>query len=232
MPDVSLYDDVAEIYDSWVGTDLNDPILDELVKVSVGDRVCVVACGSGRDARYMAGRGALVEGIDLSANLIQIAKEREYQAPLGVSYTVDDAQDLITLNDESFQGALCHMALMDIPDLEQTLASIVRVLLPGGWFVFSITHPCYKTLACEEVVDHVDGSVRRTVGKYFDEGPWPGPGAISGKLPSRAYHRTLSTYVNALATAGLDIQQMREPKLNRPVWQQAACLLYVQCRKR
>lgn len=171
-------------------------------------------------------------GIDFSENLIRIAEKREQEKPLGICYAVDDAHELAGLSDASFQGVLCYMALMDIPDLEQTLASIVRVLSPGGWFVFSITHPCYKTPAYGEIVDHVDGSVRRTVGKYFEEGAWTGPGAKSGKLPSRAYHRTLSTYINALIAAGLNIRQMREPKLDPPVWQQAACLLYVQCTKK
>ena len=36
------------------------------------------------------------------------------------------------------------------------LGSIARILRPGGWFVFSITHPCFKPPAYGELTDHVD----------------------------------------------------------------------------
>ena len=51
------------------------------------------------------------------------------------------------------------------------------------------------------------GVIRRTVGQYFVEGYWDGPGLHSETLPVGAYHRTLSTYVNTLAAAGLVIDE-------------------------
>lgn len=231
MAEVSLYDDVAASYDAWAGATLSDHTLDELIETQSGDLLCSVCCGAGRDARYLAARGAVVTGVDLSANLIEIARRREVKDPLGITYQIDNAHDLAGLKDSHFQGALCHMALMDIPDLDRALTSIARILSPDAWFVFSITHPCFKPPAYGEIVDHVDGSVRRTVGKYFEEGAWPGPGARTDYLPQKAYHRTLSTYVNALTKSGLTIELMREPQLQEPVWREAACLLYVKCRK-
>lgn len=234
MPDEALYDNVATNYDQWVsqqGDVLDDSTFAELIDVREGDRICAVACGAGREARFLANLGAKVIGIDLSENLLDIAREREAAYPLGITYLAGDAQDLAVLPGGSFDGVVCYMALMDIPDLERTLTSIARILVPDGWFVFAITHPCFKTPAYGEIVDHVDGSVRRTVGKYFEEGAWEGPGNGTTHLPSRAYHRTLSTYVNALVTAGLPIERMQEPQLDTPVWRQAACLLYARCRK-
>ena len=119
------------------------------------------------------------------------------------------------------------MALMDIPNLDNALHSMARALRPGGWFVFSITHPCFKTPATGEIIDHADQSVRRTVGRYFIEGYWDGPGLHRNSLPIGAYHRTLSTYVNALTDAGLVIDRMLEPPLDTPVWREVPCLLYV-----
>jgi hypothetical protein len=57
---------------------------------------------------------------------------------------------------------------MDIPDLAPTFHSVVRVLKPGGWFVYSILHPCYHT-ARSGAMAGPEGVVR-TVGGYFDEG--------------------------------------------------------------
>lgn len=230
MTDGALYDEVAARYHQWVSQDgvaLEDPTFDDLVGDVSGQGVCAVACGAGREARFLAQRGAVVTGVDLSEGLLDIARTEEEADPLGITYLCGNAHDLSDLDDASFDGVVCYMALMDIPNLDLALGAMARILKLHGWFVVVITHPCFKTPAYGEIVDHVDGSVRRTVGKYFDEGPWDGPGRHTDRLPSRAYHRTLSSYLNALHTAGLRIEQAREPKLDTPVWQQAACLLYL-----
>jgi ubiquinone/menaquinone biosynthesis C-methylase UbiE len=230
----SRYDEVAGEYDEWVGAGsaLDDPTFTELVGEVTGQEVCVVACGQGREARYLATQGAAVTGVDLSEKLLEKARQHEATEPLGISYRHGDAQTLEGLADDSFDGVVCYMALMDIPDLGQTLRSMARVLRPGGWFVVSITHPCFKTPATGELVDHVDQSVRRTVGKYFVEGYWDGPGQHRSALPVGAYHRTLSTYVNTLAEAGLVIDRLREPAHDTPVWREVPQLLYVRGRLR
>lgn len=234
MVDQASYDSVAVDYDQWVSHDglvLSDGAFAELVGVVSGQHVCAVACGAGRETRYLAEQGAIVTGVDLSEKLIDIAREREASAPQGIAYSIGNAHDLEGLSNESFDGVVCYMALMDIPRLDLALSSIARVLKPGGWFVFAITHPCFKTPAYGEITDHVDGSVRRTVGRYFDEGLWEGPGKNSRYLPALAYHRTLSTYVNALSAAGLTIEQFREPPRGTPVWREVAQLLYARCQK-
>ncbi|MGC4192160.1 MAG: methyltransferase domain-containing protein [Thermomicrobiales bacterium] len=234
MDQESLYDNIADAYDQWVSTSddvLTDAAFAELIDPAPGSRVCAVGCGAGREARYLARRGAVVTGVDLSERLLAIAREREMAAPLGITYLRDDAHTLAGLGDATFEGAVCYMALMDIPDLERALNAIARILIPGGWFVLAITHPCFKPPAYGELVDHVDGSVRRTVGKYFAEGPWDGPGKRTDHLPSRAYHRTLSTYVNTLISSGFTLESLREPMGETGVWREAAQLLYARCRK-
>jgi ubiquinone/menaquinone biosynthesis C-methylase UbiE len=228
----SRYDEVATEYDEWVGAGsaLDDPTFTELIGDVAGQEVCVVACGQGREARYLAGQGAVVTGVDLSEKLLERARQHEETEPLGISYRHGDAHTLDGLATDSFDGVVCYMALMDIPDLDAALRSMARVLEPGGWFVVSITHPCFKTPATGEIVDHVDQSVRRTVGKYFVEGYWDGPGAHRNALPIGAYHRTLSTYVNTLNAAGFVIDQFREPPQDTGVWREVPQLLYLRGR--
>lgn len=232
MTDEAAYDHIASDYDQWVsgnGFTLSDDAFAELVGIVSGQHVCAVACGTGRETRYLAEQGAIVTGVDLSEKPIEIARGREASDPQGIAYSIGNAHNLEGLADGAFDVVVCYMALMDIPRLDLALSSIARVLKPGGWFVFAITHPCFKPPAYGEITDHVNGSVRRTVGRYFDEGLWDGPN--TRYLPTRAYHRTLSTYVNALCAAGLTIEQMREPQLDTPVWREVACLLYVRCQK-
>lgn len=245
---MSAYDEIAEWYDTWVGAhSMNDdpyyPAVESLMGDVDGLRVCDLACGQGRVSRHLADRGAHVVGVDLSAKLLEMARRHEETAPRGVDYLCADAATLDGLADGRFDGVVCHMALMDIPDLTATLRSIARILRPGGWFVFAILHPCYHTARSGEL-EMADGFVR-TIGAYFQEGHWrsesrPGP---PGKVG--AYHRTLSTYVNALTDSGLVVERLAEPgpgsvtvnspslsRSGRPVWQEVPAVLVARCVKR
>jgi ubiquinone/menaquinone biosynthesis C-methylase UbiE len=244
---MSTYDDIAEWYDAWVGEhsmrdDAYFTSVEMLLGEVAGQRLCDLACGQGRVARYLADQGATVVGIDLSAKLLAIARHHEEAEPCGIEYRHVDARNLNGIADLSFDGVLCHMALMDIPDLAPTMRSVARVLRPGGWFVFSILHPCYHTARSGEMT-LPDGTVR-TVGRYFDEGYWrsdlrPGP---PGKVG--AYHRTLSTYINTLVDAGLTLERAVEPNAgenlpvspclagsSRPVWSEVPAVVAARCRK-
>ena len=227
----SAYDDLADAYHATVdpdGVGLSDPTFDALVGDVRGQRVAAIACGQGREARRLADLGADVVGIDASESLLEYARRLEHESPRGIEYVHGDAHDLRGLADDSYDGVVCHMALMDIPELEPTVRSVARVLVPGGWFVASIVHPCYKTPADGELVDHVDGSARRITGRYFVEGPYSSATRWE-ILPRVAYHRMLSTYVNTLVAAGLVVVRMVEPIGDRPVWKEVPGLLYLRC---
>lgn len=239
--DVSAYDEIAEWYDGWLGgrSMHDDPYLAP-ARPLMGDlhglRICDLACGQGRVARYLAEQGAQVVGIDISAKLLEIARRHEAAEPRGIEYHLTDAQTLDGFTDDAFDGVVCFMALMDIPDLPATLQAVERVLKPGGWFVFVIIHPCYNPAPSGEMMTPT-GPVR-TVSGYFAEGFWrsdtrTGP---PGKVGS--YHRMLSTYVNLLTEVGLPIERMAEPRLtgshaaSRPVWSEVPSALIVRCAKR
>jgi 2-polyprenyl-3-methyl-5-hydroxy-6-metoxy-1,4-benzoquinol methylase len=244
---VSAYDDIAEWYDQWVGEQSMDedpffPAVQALLGEVSGRRICDLACGQGRVARHLADQGAHVVGIDFSSKLLAIAQRYEAAAPRGIEYRHADAQNLDAETVGAFDGVVCSMALMDIPDLAPTLHSVARILRPGGWFVFSILHPCFHTAQSGEI-DTPEGSMR-TIARYFAEGHWrsdtrTGP---PGKVGS--YHRMLSTYLNALIDAGLTLERISEPGaptdlspspsvagLKRPVWFEVPAVLVVRYTK-
>lgn len=150
-------------------------------------------------------------GVDVSGKLLDIARGYERNEPLGVSYMLGDAQNLEGIEEASFDGVVCNMALMDIPDLDATLRAVARVLRTDGWFVFSITHPCFPTPALGWT-QRVDEELGREIPNYFAEGFWRrgNPEGVRGKVGS--HHRTMSTYVNVLARAGLTIERLAEPQ--------------------
>ncbi len=244
---VSTYDDIAEWYDNWVGAhamreDAFFPAVEALMGEVAGRRICDLACGQGRVARHLADRGAFVVGIDLSAKLLAIARRQEEAAPRGIDYRHADARGLDGVADGAFDGVVCHMALMDISDLAQTLCSVARILRPGGWFVFSILHPCYHTARSGELASP-EGTVR-TVGRYFVEGYWRSDTRTGPPGKVGAYHRTLSAYINALTDAGLTLERVSEPcatgdvadtpamaGISRQVWAEVPAVLVARCGK-
>lgn len=243
---VSAYDDIAEWYDGWLGSHPMDedaffPAVEDLMGDVAGRRICDLACGQGRVARHLADAGASVVGIDLSAKLLAIARRHERAAPRGIPYRHADARDLVGVAGGSFDGVVCHMALMDIADLAPTLREVARVLRPGGWFVFSVLHPCYHTALSGELA-LPEGTVR-TVGRYFAEGHWRSDARTGPPGKLGAYHRTLSTYLNALTDARLALECVSEPRatvaadspslsgVGGPVWDEVPAVLAARCRK-
>lgn len=229
----SPYDEMADAYHATIDPDgggLTDPTLDDLLGDLHGQRVASIACGQGRDSRRLADLGATVVGVDASETLLAHARRLEQEHPRGIEYLHDDAQRLGVLEDTSYDGAVCYMALMDIPDLEPALRSVARILKPGGWFVASIVHPCTKPPSHGELIDHTTGQARRVTGRYFEEGPYDSVTRWE-ILPRVSYHRTLSTYVNTLVAAGLAVERLAEPVGESLVWREAAQLLYLRCRR-
>jgi ubiquinone/menaquinone biosynthesis C-methylase UbiE len=210
----SPYDEIAGWYDETIqasgslGHRVARCVL-ELVGNVAGQRVCDLACGQGLAARYLARRGAQVTGIDLSAKLLEAAERYEKTEPLGITYQHGDAQTLADVPDAAFDGVACNLALMDIPDLASAFRMVARVLCPMGWFVFSITHPCFQIPPSGSPDENETAS---ETGGYFREGFWRSgyPHGVRGKVG--AYHRTLSGYLNALSDASFVLERLVEPR--------------------
>ncbi len=218
----AAYDAIAQWYDegirrgSWLHGAAVATVL-ELAGEVAGRSVCDLACGQGVVARQLAERGARVVGIDVSERLLEIAREDERARPLAVAYYRDDAQTLAMLADESFDGVVCNLALMDIPDLPAATRAVRRVLRPGGWLAFAITHPCLDAvLGRERIVGDADGAAGRTVRSYFVEGRWWSENRAGVRGQVGAYPRTLSTYLNTLVSAGFSIERLSEPQAPDP----------------
>lgn len=181
-----------------------------------GSRVIDLGCGEGYLARHVASAGAAeVTGIDLSARLLDVARDRTDAS--AVNFVLDDARELATVRDASVDIAVSQMALMDIADHVATFRSVRRVLRHDGAFVFSLLHPCFESPFVPPAEPHflVDDSgtpVANLVRRYAQEGHWREEGAgIRGHVGS--HHRMLSTYVNDLLDTGFQIARVEEPLL-------------------
>jgi 2-polyprenyl-3-methyl-5-hydroxy-6-metoxy-1,4-benzoquinol methylase len=172
-----------------------------------GKRVLDLACGQGYLTQILAESGAVVTGVDLSIELLKIARKNEEERKNGVEYLHRDAADLQGIDSGTFDIIVCNMALHDIGNLQATMNECGRVLRPGGLFVFSILHPIADGLKSGEAEKDFIGSFVRL--RHYKK---------TCELPHRAYrafgislhHRPLDAYLNGLFAAGFSVRGFRE----------------------
>jgi len=188
----------------------------DLLPDPMGADVLDIACGQGLATRALAGAAAAtgspsaIVGIDLTVELLDRARAYEADEPLGITYRTDDAQSLTTVADGSVDTVTCQLGLMDIPDLDATVAAAHRVLRPGGAFVFVIGHPAFLAPNASTMPDN-RGRSGRFVSEYFDERFWRSPNPHGVRRVGN-HHRMLSTYLNTLVAAGFTVERTAEPR--------------------
>ena len=105
-----------------------------------------VACGTGDMVIELAKRGCMVTGIDLSEEMLSIARHKCRDVPWhvstdaavetchGTSLQVGDAEAL-PFADGTFDAVTCAFGVRNFVHLEQGLSEMLRVLKPGGTMV-------------------------------------------------------------------------------------------------
>ena len=141
--DLTIYDQVA---DQWWSDDLRwVRTLKNLVPGRLGwfDRhidwqgkqVLDLGCAGGFMAEALAKRGATVTGIDPAAGAIAAARHHAEMGALRIAYDVGTGEAL-PYADAGFDAVVCVDVLEHVADLNQVLAQVMRVLRPGGLFLF------------------------------------------------------------------------------------------------
>ena len=215
------WNDKAADWDAWVGVEgdenrrvNSDPVLLRFLGSVDGLDVLDAGCGTGYLSIKLARAGAAVVGVDLSPAMIAHATTNAGAAGVTPRFLVGSCSALRDLPDASFDRLVSNYVLMDLPDLEGAMKSFARVLRPGGHGVLVFLHPCFGPPGGPERLP--DGSVRY-------HWPWPylerrrfeeswGPFSSS----FIAFHRPLSAYFSAIASAGMMVAQLAEPAAENP----------------
>lgn len=229
---------------------LNTPAFLSLLPEIGGLAGLDIGCGEGHNTRLLAARGGRMTGIDLARPFVESAWEAEREKPLGIHYLVGDGQ-MLPFAASRFDFATAFMSLMDLPQPEAALREAWRVLRPGGFLQFSITHPCFSPPHRRLLRDKDGEPYALEVGRYFDRRDgeierW----TFSAAPPERRsafppfeiprFYRTLSEWLNALADAGFIIERVAEPYADAETARRvphvsdtrvAAYFLHVRCRK-
>lgn len=163
-----------------------------------------IGAGEGRVSRDLRRLGHNVLALDVVEAMVVAAREADPSIPAAAA----DAA-LLPLRDQVAELAVAFMSLQDVDDLAGAIAEIGRVLQPGGRLCAAVVHPL------------------NSAGEFAGEDP-AAPFVIQGSyLHSTAYiddmtrdgqrmrfasrHRPVQAYFDALHTAGLLVEQLREP---------------------
>lgn len=229
---------------------LNTPAFLALLPDVTGLAGLDIGCGEGNNTRLVARRGARMTAVDVAETFIRYAQDEEAREPLGIAYRVASAAEL-PFADGSFGFATGFMSFMDIPETDRVLGEAYRVLAPGGFLQFSITHPCFDTPHRRNLRDAAGRTYALEVGDYFryqdgEVSEWifsaAPPAAKAGLSPFRVprLNRTLSEWLNLLVATGFRLEQVNEPRASDDVvraWphlqdtQVVAYFLHVRVRK-
>jgi len=94
-----------------------------------------MATGTGEPALTIAkivGAGGRVVGVDLSPDMLEVARERIASQEIeNVTFQLNDDDNLPAFPDDSFDAAVCRFGLIFMPNPVAVLRGIRRILKPG-----------------------------------------------------------------------------------------------------
>ena len=238
MPELRSWNKMAAWFDARQGDEgdrwhreLIYPCVKRMAGNVAGLRTLDLACGNGSLTRWLRRQGAAVIGSDATLELLQHARRRESENPLGIEYVHCDAGRLEFAATAEFDLVMCTMALMDMPDAESPIREIARVMKPDARAIICISHPCFDVPENSEWLVETTGtggvSAWRKVRRYREI--FAAPIGWSNKdFFTLTYHRPLQWYFRALRSAGLCVTAFEEPSPTERMLQEDDEAIYVQ----
>ena len=95
-------------------------------------RVLDVGCGGGLLSEALAGEGAVVTAIDLSPELLNVARLHGLETGVSVDYRQQPVEALATEAPGSFDAVTCMEMLEHVPDPAAIIRACAELLRPGG----------------------------------------------------------------------------------------------------
>lgn len=106
-----------------------------------------IGCGGGIFAESAAAAQAETSGIDLSQDLIEVAKLHLYESNLKINYQCISAEDFAKKNKEKFDIVTCFEMLEHVPDPKSIIKACYDLVKPGGHVFFSTINRNLKSWA-------------------------------------------------------------------------------------
>ena len=207
MTSGARYDGHAQWYEETF-SDLRNPDEERFLRHHLGTgggRVCIdVACGTGRYGAILAEAGYRAVGFDVSADPLRVGRNR-----LGAAVRADAR--FLPVRDAAVPVAVGMFFHTDVEDFAAVVRDVARCLRPEGRFIYLGLHPCFVGPFVNRMAEAEDLTLTFVTG-YGTLG-WADRGSGDGsKVGGRVgfHHKTLASFLEAFANAGLSIRVFRE----------------------
>jgi ubiquinone/menaquinone biosynthesis C-methylase UbiE len=177
--------EVLDGYERWATTydapgnplvSAEQPAVWELLERADPGRALDAACGTGRHTHRLVELGHEVVGVDATRSMLKAARRK---VP-GAEFVQGDLGHL-PFDDDSFDLAVCALALEHLKDLVPPVAELTRVLRTGGALIISESHPALRAIGGAP---------------YFED-------SVGASGVVRSYKHGHADYLAAFAAAGL-----------------------------
>lgn len=202
------YDGIADWYESEFRTSPLAEVERETVLRLLGEgpgKLLDVGCGTGMYTAAISQHGWTVSGIDVSADMLELARRR------GVEVVRGDAAAL-PFDDDSYDAVVSMWTHTDVDDFAAVLREIARVLRPDGPFVYLGAHPCF--VGPHSAFVSAEGAPVLHPGYWQTERYADAPGISPAGLRAKvgAKHLPLGLFLQTFLGAGFRLEQFEEPR--------------------
>ncbi|MCK9497395.1 MAG: methyltransferase domain-containing protein [Candidatus Colwellbacteria bacterium] len=207
----SWYDEAVSQKDSYQKSLILPNIL-RMSEVKKGDNVIDIACGTGFFSIELSKTGASVVGVDISQELLEMAKSKKS----AVEFIKASAEDLSLVKKTGFDKAFIVLALQNINNAKKALSECSLKLKTGGKLYIVLNHPCFRIPEFSSW--GWDGDVQyRKIERYLSETKTEiqmHPGA-DPKIKTLSFHRPLQYYFKSFEKAGFAATRIEEWNSNK-----------------
>jgi len=142
----SVISQYYELLNSGMDYEAYADFIDIIIKekgIEKTELVLDLACGTGKITRLLADRGYDMTGVDLSPEMLSVAREREYEDKKGILYLCQDMREFELYG--TVDATVCCLDsinyLLKTADVEKCFRLVHNYLVPDGIFIFDVNTP-------------------------------------------------------------------------------------------
>lgn len=182
--------------------DVFKPLFIKLVCELQPTHVIEIGAGTGHLSKAIADKGFLITAIEPSVGMYDVACE----VLTGTPVRLINCSSSELVRSDLFDVAFSHLVAHAVEDLAGFLESVSSHVHKGGYFIFSIPHPCFYN-------DYkgffgTDYSYMKQLSKEVSFSVTNDPENIITGVPY--HHRPLSVYINSINEAGFVLSGFQE----------------------
>jgi SAM-dependent methyltransferase len=185
-----------------------------------GEMILDLACGQGFFSREFLKSGAKVIGVDISRELIHLAREltKKELPDIKAEFITSSADNLSFIKDKSVDKIVIVLAIQNIENVSGVFKECSRVLKPSGKLFLVMNHPAFRIPKQSDWGwDDKEKIQYRRVNEYLSESKvriqmHPGENPDEKTI---SFHRPIQYYFKLLGKNGFAVSRLEEWNSNR-----------------